>query len=60
MKKLHEKSIVHRNIKAANVFFVKNRAKLGDFNISKVMEDSKLCTTLTGTPNYMSPEVWLG
>lgn len=38
LKMLHRSKIVHRDIKAANVFFSKGIAKLGDLNVSKVVE----------------------
>ena len=53
-KKLHEKNIVHRDIKAANIFFANDIAKLGDLNVSKVAENG-YCETHTGTPYYTSP-----
>ena len=58
-KKLHEKNIVHRDIKAANIFFANDIAKLGDLNVSKVA-DNGYCETHTGTPYYTSPEIWNG
>ena len=55
---LHELSILHRDIKSANVFLTKNGdAKLGDLNVSKVANEGFLWTQ-TGTPYYASPEVW--
>jgi NIMA (never in mitosis gene a)-related kinase len=56
---LHRNKIVHRDIKSANVFFVGGIAKLGDLNVSKVLENG-LCSTQTGTPYYTSPEIWKG
>lgn len=38
LKMLHKHKIVHRDIKAANIFFAKGIAKLGDLNVSKVAE----------------------
>ncbi|CAM9227976.1 unnamed protein product, partial [Heterosigma akashiwo] len=32
--------------------------KLGDMNVSKRMKDGALLQTQTGTPYYMSPEIW--
>jgi NIMA (never in mitosis gene a)-related kinase len=58
LKALHDLDIVHRDLKSANVFLMKDgRAKLGDMNVSKI---SKQCLehTQTGTPYYASPEVW--
>lgn len=58
LKTLHKSNIIHRDIKSANVFFVKGVAKLGDLNVSKLTEDG-FCSTKTGTPYYTSPEIWL-
>lgn len=58
LKALHELSIVHRDLKSANIFLTKDgKVKLGDMNVSKI---SKSCLehTQTGTPYYASPEVW--
>lgn len=59
LKSLHKHNIIHRDIKSANIFFVRGVAKLGDMNVSKVAEDG-FCSTQTGTPYYTSPEVWSG
>lgn len=61
LKALHDKKILHRDLKCANVFLGNSPqglvAKLGDFNVSKVAKRG-LCVTQTGTPYYASPEVW--
>jgi NIMA (never in mitosis gene a)-related kinase len=58
LKALHDKKILHRDIKAANIFIFKNNLiKIGDLNVSKVMKMGMLYTQ-TGTPYYASPEVW--
>ena len=59
LKALHDKKIMHRDLKSANIFlFKKNHlCKIGDMNVSKVVKD-KVLLTQTGTPYYASPEVW--
>ena len=58
LQALHEKKIIHRDIKCANVFLTKEgMVKLGDLNVSKVAKMGIL-KTQTGTPYYASPEVW--
>ena len=51
---LHQNNIIHRDIKPANIFFVDGIAKIGDLNVSKVL-DGKYASTQTGTPYYTSP-----
>jgi NIMA (never in mitosis gene a)-related kinase len=58
LKALHDIKTMHRDLKSANVFLMKNGLlKLGDLNVSKVVKN-KLVYTQTGTPYYASPEVW--
>lgn len=58
LKALHDMKTLHRDLKSANVFLMKNGLlKLGDLNVSKVIKN-KLVYTQTGTPYYASPEVW--
>ena len=56
---LHEKKILHRDLKSANVFMeLDGVIKLGDLNVSKQAKKDGLLSTQTGTPYYASPEVW--
>lgn len=58
LKSLHDKKILHRDLKSANVFVSEDGTfKIGDLNVSKVLKNS-LAHTQTGTPYYASPEVW--
>ena len=58
LKALHDCKIMHRDLKSANIFLMKNgTCKLGDLNVSKVVKMGML-RTQTGTPYYASPEVW--
>ena len=56
---MHAQSIMHRDLKAANVFLTsRNIVKVGDFGISKVLDGTAdLAHTAVGTPYYLSPEV---
>lgn len=59
LQALHELTIMHRDLKSANVFLNKDgTAKLGDMNVSKLTDMKGLNYTQTGTPYYASPEVW--
>jgi serine/threonine protein kinase len=56
---MHDLNIMHRDLKSANVFLNKDfTIKLGDMNVSKVVNSRNLNYTQTGTPYYASPEVW--
>ncbi|NWW43483.1 NEK11 kinase, partial [Pedionomus torquatus] len=55
---MHERQILHRDLKAKNIFLKNNLLKIGDFGVSRLLMGScDLATTFTGTPYYMSPEV---
>ena len=55
----HEKGIVHRDIKSANLMLTpQGRLKIMDFGLAQLVNRSRLTQTGTslGTPAYMSPE----
>ncbi|XP_078275894.1 serine/threonine-protein kinase Nek11 [Rhinoraja longicauda] len=55
---MHERRILHRDLKSNNIFLKNNIVKIGDFGVSRLLMGScDLATTFTGTPYYMSPEV---
>lgn len=56
---LHEKRILHRDLKTQNIFLKNDRIMLGDFGIAKVLDGTKdFANTCIGTPYYMSPELF--
>lgn len=58
---IHGKNIMHRDLKPQNLFIASNgdRMLIGDFGVCKVMESKQdLARTMTGTPYYLSPEVF--
>jgi|GEM_PF-6216398 len=56
----HAQGIIHRDIKPANVLLENGveRVKITDFGLARAVDDANLTRsgTITGTPNYMSPE----
>ncbi|XP_065827270.1 serine/threonine-protein kinase Nek11-like [Oscarella lobularis] len=55
---LHDRRVLHRDLKTRNIFLKNNVIKLGDFGISRILLGStEMATTFAGTPYYMSPEV---
>lgn len=59
---LHSKSIMHRDIKLANILLDGDgediRLKIADFGLAAALDSSDSeRTTVCGTPNYLSPEI---
>lgn len=50
--------IAHRDIKPQNVFVSGKGYKIGDFGWSRKVEDIRECTSLCGTPCYLSPALY--
>ena len=59
LKHVHDRKILHRDIKTQNIFMTKtNRCLLGDFGIAKILSNTKgFARTVVGTPYYLSPEI---
>ena len=59
IKHLHDRKVLHRDLKTQNVFLTSNAmVKLGDFGIAKVLNATADRTkTFVGTPYYLSPEI---
>lgn len=60
-QELKTKKIMHRDLKVQNILLTEDSpeaiVKLGDFGMSKVMEED-LTTTRLGSPIYMAPEMF--
>ncbi|XP_053278993.1 serine/threonine-protein kinase Nek3 isoform X1 [Pleuronectes platessa] len=59
-KHIHEKRVLHRDLKSKNIFLTDNGTiKLGDFGSACILNSSKAyAQTYVGTPYYVAPEIW--
>ncbi|KAF2831219.1 Pkinase-domain-containing protein [Ophiobolus disseminans] len=63
IKYLHQRNIVHRDLKTGNLFLDHNmNVKVGDFGLAALLVSQSdygaiRRTTMCGTPNYLAPEV---
>ena len=56
LEECQKQGIIHRDIKPGNIFYDGNNYLLGDFGISKILENGDIAQTYKGTPQYAAPE----
>ena len=61
LKYIHARKVIHRDLKLGNLFLTKDmELKVGDFGLSeRVQDDNQKLKSMSGTPNYIAPEILL-
>ncbi|TDJ67871.1 MAG: serine/threonine protein kinase, partial [Planctomycetota bacterium] len=55
---LHDRRLVHFDLKPSNIFLKGEVARVGDYGLSKLMTDGRMTLSFgRGTPQYMAPEM---
>ncbi|MEE8466815.1 MAG: serine/threonine-protein kinase, partial [Planctomycetota bacterium] len=55
---LHDRRLVHFDLKPSNIFIKGDVARVGDYGLSKLLTDGRMTLSFgRGTPQYMAPEI---
>lgn len=55
---LHDRRLVHFDLKPSNIFLKGEVARVGDYGLSKLLTDGRMTLSFgRGTPQYMAPEI---
>jgi serine/threonine-protein kinase len=60
LEHLHERGVIHRDLKPDNILLQRETPRLADFGIARILKATAKTTVATGTPVYMSPEAFDG
>ena len=61
IKAIHNNNMIHRDLKPENIFISDNyEIKIGDFGLSKILNETNYAQTKVGTYVYMAPEIYNG
>src|SRR5947209_419645 len=60
LEHLHERKIIHRDIKPDNILLQRETPRLADFGIARLLKSVNTTAGRAGTPIYMAPEAFDG
>jgi serine/threonine protein kinase len=57
---IHNKNLIHRDLKPGNILLAKGKYKIADFGLSKKLDLQSKTKSIVGSIYYMSPELYKG
>jgi serine/threonine protein kinase len=58
LRHLHERGVLHRDLKPGNILMQGENPRLADFGLARVIDPDATITAVGGTPAYMAPEAF--